>query len=286
MDGDKKTPEVPHNPSHEGHIEPSLRPLRTFADDLSAQIEVEGETLSSIVIAERERQARALAVKPERTWRGLAFFLSSLGFVIIGVGAILGAYWWINQTEPAPPEAQIIFPNKTYRVEVPSFQRLPDALGAARTAATLSLGEVGAFRITLAGTTTAATILESLDAPSALVRETKRLMIGVHAFNRVQPFIIIEVGQFDLAYSAMLEWEEELGRSLGAFFRPSGTDPAPTTLFRDRVIKNVDARISQEAWPILFSFPRRDILIITTNEFTLNELLTRLNAQQPGAVLP
>ena len=105
-------------------------------------------------------------------------------------------------------------------------------------------------------------------------------MVGLHAFDRNQPLIIIEVAQFDRAYGAMLTWEPNMARSLGSFFRPLNGDKAgTTTIFNDVVVKNIDVRRSQAAWPIMYAFPRRDLLIITTNESTIAEVLSRLIAR-------
>ena len=282
-------PVTPVHAPHEGHIEPDLPRVRTYADDLSEEIKKKGSTLTTIVGAERERAARELALMdepeepaPQKT-RNILLLVATIALIIVGVGVVGGALYYL-QTGSGTQQAatpSIIFPNKTVRVDVGVNKKLSDTLAAARANSSLSLGEVERIDVTLVGaTTTAQNILRQFDAPAALIREAQSVMIGIHSFDHTQPFIIIEVGQYDRAFSAMLGWEEDMGRGLGTFFKPAvGTTP-PTTIFTDQVYRNVDARVSQAEWPILYAFPRRDILVITTNQYTLQEIMTRLSAQQ------
>lgn len=280
-------PAVPaHDAAHEGHIDSTLRSVRTYADDLSEEIKKKGSTLTSIVGAERERTARELAQgdegeRPAPQWRRKVLLFGAGALIVVGIGIVGTAVWLISEAvTPEPVAPSIIFPNKIITVETDSRRPLADQLGIERNATKLSLGEIARFDILVDGaTTTASTLLSEFDAPSSLLREVRSVMVGVHSFNRVQPFLILEVTQFDRAYSAMLGWEEELGREFGAFFKPYTDTPIPTTLFVDKVYRNIDTRQSQKEWPILYTFPRRDLLVITTNEQTLQEILTRLAAE-------
>ena len=263
--------------------------IRTYADDLSDEIRKKGTTLTSIVGAERERSARELALAdlevPSQAEQGGGyrwyFAAAAVTLVVAGIVAVVAAiYFAASALAPEPPVRSIIFPNSSIAVAVVGDRDLDDQLAAERDTARLSLGEIGRFDITVDGaTTTPRALLEKFDPPAALLREVKGMMIGVHSFNYTQPFIIIEVTQYDRAYSAMLGWEEELGRALGTFYRPREGGAPPTMLFVDKVYRNIDTRQSQSEWPILYAFPRRDLLVITTNEATLQEILTRLAAE-------
>lgn len=263
--------------------------LRTYADDLSDEIKKRGATLTTIVGAERTREIEGLTtptVGPEETKpfvsrHTLLLVGGAIGLVLLGVAVVVGALYVANlSATPVSTPNSIIFPNKIIPVSATSDRDITDTLASARNNAVLSLGEIGELEVTIDGaTTTPQAFLELLGAPNALVRETSGMMLGVHSFDHNQPFLIIQIGQYDRAFAAMLDWEEELGRSLGTFYRPlNGTVP-PTTLFTDFVYKNIDIRRSQAAWPILYAFPRRDILVITTNEATLQEITTRLAVQ-------
>lgn len=262
--------------------------IRTYADDLSEEIRKKGATLSSIVGAERERSARELAlgddgpptIKKGEQRKGLLLFSGMVLFVVLGIGIVGAAFFFSSQQSTDTQKVSIIFANKSIAAPTYSERSFTDALAGIRNNAKLSLGEIAELDITVdSATTTVQQVLQKLNAPSSLIREARSGMIGIHSFNYYQPFIIVEITQYDRAFGAMLDWEEEMGRSFGAFFRPLNGGVAPTTLFKDAVYKNIDLRKSQESWPILYAFPRRDILVITTNESTLQEIVTRLNAQ-------
>lgn len=282
-------PEV-HNPAHAGHVEPELPRLRTFADDLSGEIKKKGATVSSIVQAERERAAREIALDQEEVpqvakWKNPLLLTIALALIALGVVGVIGAYLYSTIVETVDPKItpSIIFPNKVTEELQPTYQTLSDTLALERAEVNLSLGEVERIDVTLANaSTTEREILRALGAPETLIREAKSVMLGIHSFNRNQPFIIIEVAQYDRAYGAMLKWEEEMARALGNFFKPENGKVPPTLVFDDKVFQNIDTRVSQAEWPILYAFPRRDILVITTNQYTLSEILTRLNAQNTG----
>lgn len=286
-----KPAEPVHDPAHKGHIESDLPRLRTFADDLSEEIKKKGATTASIVQAERERAAREVALdqEPEAprpgTWKNPLILGTTLVLIGIGVATLVGAYFYTSLVSTVAPqrEPSIIFPNKVVPVTQERYESLPEALARERGAVNLELG--GIERMDLVSThasTTPQDILRAFGAPEMLVREARQIMLGVHSFNRNQPFLIIEVTQYDRAYGAMLSWEEEMARTLGTFFKPEGGAAAPTLTFTDKVFQNIDTRVSQNEWPILWAFPRRDVLVITTNQYTLSEITTRLFAQRTG----
>lgn len=282
-----RAPEAPHDPAHAGHVESELPRLRTFADDLSEEIKKKGATVASIVQAERERAAREIALEPEENtkapaWKNPLLLSTALVLVAVGIVGLLGAYLYSSFVATVEPTVtpSIIFPNKVVTQFQPAYQTLSDTYALERGSVNLSLGEVERVDVTLAqASTTPQEILRALTAPEELIREAKSVMVGIHSFNRNQPFIIIEVTQYDRAYGAMLRWEEEMGRALGNFYKPDEGTVPPTLTFTDKVFQNVDTRVSQKEWPILYAFPRRDVLVITTNQYTLSEILTRLNAQ-------
>ncbi len=284
----------PHDSAHAGHVESGLPRLRTFADDLSEEIKKKGTTTASIVQAERERAAREIALDQDvgatvAKYKNPALLVGTMLLIGVGAAVLLGAYFYsaLVMPENVSQTPSIIFPNKVVSLTVPPYQEVPDTLALERFAVNLPLGEIERIDLTLEGaTTTVRTLLETLGAPATLLREAQSVMFGVHSFERNQPFIIIEVTQYDRAFGAMLTWEEEMGRSFGNFFKPVGGTVPPTLAFTDRVIQNIDVRVSQNEWPILYAFPRRDVVVITTNQYTLQEVLTRLSAQNNSSVVP
>ncbi|MBV9349677.1 MAG: hypothetical protein JO026_02905, partial [Patescibacteria group bacterium] len=112
------------------------------------------------------------------------------------------------------------------------------------------------------------------------------IFVGIHAFNHDQPLLLITVSGYDFAFQGMLTWEPTLSTSLGDFYAPAGAPSspnAPVLTFTDAVTDNIDVRKSNAEWPIIWGFPRQDLLIITTNESTLREVMTRLSLQTSAA---
>ncbi len=268
---------------------PSLPRIRTFQQDISAEVSRQGATLTTIVGAERERAARELALGTEearepstntRNRRSLSLLLGTVGLVLFGILLLIGiSLFGSEEYELKDDSPAIVLPNQ--RILVPNIgsRDIVEALSVTRRNTSLPLGEI-AMVVMVSGTatTSASEMLSALGAPAALIRETNELMIGIHSFNRNQPFILIRVGEYDRALAALLEWEEEMGRSLGSFFRPlNGTTP-PTTEFTDTVYRNLDIRKSQDTWPIMYGFLQNDLIVITTNEQTVTELQSRLRA--------
>lgn len=259
--------------------------IRTYASDMSKVIRSRGETLSSIVAAQQESQPREQTpTRPPLSRRTIFVLGGALLFVVLGI-VLVGTVMVLTRTdEEAPSVSQsIIFPNKTVSVSILPEDELSEVLAVERTQATLSLGEIERIIVTQNGVALPPQELAlRLGLPSALAREISDLMVGVHSFDRNQPFFILEVVTYDRSFNALLTWERDMGRSLGDFFRPvSTTSAAPNTVFTDEIIRNNDVRKSQALWPLLYTFPTRTTIIITTNEFTLREVITRLGSQNP-----
>jgi|GEM_PF-1246131 len=261
--------------------ENGLPRIRTYAEDMSQEIRRRGATLSTIVGAEREREAERKAHVDERfavTRHRLMLLLGAAVFVMIGVGVVAGVLIVIKEDGPVTVEISIIPENKKVRIDVESGDIIP-ALAKERVAADLSLGEIERFVVTDGvNELTPEALLTRLGAPPELARNADHLMIGIHSFDRNQPFIIVQTRYYDLTFGAMLEWEPKMAKTLGALFTPVTATGLPLELhFTDSIYKNIDVRKSESAWPILYAFPEEDLLIVTTNTNTLTEILTRLS---------
>lgn len=277
---------VPFNKATKPKKAPSsgLPRIRTYAADMSRVIENRGETMATIVSAEKDRPA-----KPERSpeekataRKRVLFGGGALLFVVLGLVAIVGVMTFIGTQDPAPDITEnLIFPNQTITLEV-GINDVRDVLAQTREDTNMSLGEIARLvavqnDVPLSAQEYAA----RLGFPSALTREVGEIMVGIHAFDRNQPFVIMTIAAYDRSFNALLGAENDLGRSLGDFFAPhNATAGAPTLSFEDVIIRNVDVRQSDSTWPILYSYPQRTLLVITTNEFTLREILSRLSNQQ------
>jgi hypothetical protein len=141
--------------------------------------------------------------------------------------------------------------------------------------------------------------------PQTLLRTmTGPYLFGVHSFDENQPFFIIETDSYETAYRGMLDWERTMQGDLGALFArnpspktpvvPIDTPVASTTAsstpsvsdfiqtgFVDRVVENQDARVvlnEQGDLVLLWTFLGRNRIVITTNEYTLREVISRMSS--------
>lgn len=268
--------------SHRTEIdEQGLPVIRTYAADMNREIKKKGATLTTIVGAERERAARE-KIQPQKTTSSSRKWIligGAILFVVVGAGAIGAAIFLTPKEELAPPEATLIYTNKQETIPLIDAP-LTEELASMRARAALPLGEVEHFIVVQNDVLVSPQeVLLALGAPSGLARNATKVMVGVHSFNRNQPFIIVTTSFYDLSFQAMLSWEDTMAESLKDFFKPAGvTTPPPPLSFSDTIFKNIDVRQSGDAWPILYTFPTKDTLIITTNTNTLSEILTRLAA--------
>jgi hypothetical protein len=139
--------------------------------------------------------------------------------------------------------------------------------------------------------------------PQELLRTfTADYMLGLHSYDGNQPFLIFQVDSSQQAYSGMLKWEPRLQSDLSPLFtrapRPetpqelASSTPATTTPevvstgFVDVVLENFDARAIRDQNGdilLLWTFLDPHTLIITTNQYTLREVLSR-RASLPGSI--
>lgn len=258
--------------------------IRTYADDMKREMKRRGATLTSIVGEERARSAKqklsagkALALPK----RNILLIAGALVLIGVGVAALAAALILTKKDEILPPETKLIYTNAQKIVFLDESSTLPALLARARADSKISLGETENFVIAKNGAVLSPEeVLILLGAPPALARNALDIMVGVHSFDRNQPFIIITTSFYDLSFQAMLAWETSIAETLGDFFKPvqAPSSVPPPLAFLDTIFKNVDVRKSNAEWPILYTFPERDILIITTNQNTLNEILTRVSA--------
>lgn len=153
------------------------------------------------------------------------------------------------------------------------------------------------------------------NVPAELLRTLEPgYLLGVHSFDENQALLIVQVDSFEVAYRAMLEWEVSMYAELSPLFvrvpptritqTPAPTPEAGTTTasttpaapvvsiintdFVDKIVENRDARVLQSTAGdilLLWTFLDRNTIVITTNEATLREVLSR-RAQAPMLTLP
>lgn len=263
---------------------PRIAPIRTYAADISEVIRKRGETLSTIVRAEQEKGGPLNKEKETEYRAGMQRALliaGAAGLVLLGIAIIGLVLIFSGNEEPAPEYAPLISANTAVSIPIQAEANLLELLAAERVASDINLGEVAEVVISEGGARLSPSqILTLLNAPPTIARNATDIMVGIHAFNRNQPFLLIEVEAYDRAFEAMLAWEPSMAENLGAFFAPNRaimTPPPATLSFADYVYQNVDVRASDSSWQIVYAFPERNLLLITTNDSTLREVMTRLS---------
>jgi hypothetical protein len=132
------------------------------------------------------------------------------------------------------------------------------------------------------------------DVPNTLLRTLEpNFLLGVHSFNNTnQPFLILSVDSYEQGFAGMLAWETTMSQDLAPLFPTTSSLPAPSTVaatstqvintgFTDNVVDNHDARVllDQNGNSILlWAFLDQQTIVITTNQYTLTEIISRLKA--------
>jgi hypothetical protein len=122
-------------------------------------------------------------------------------------------------------------------------------------------------------------------------------------FDGPQAFLILETDSYERAFAAMLAWENTMRTDLLPLFTrvprtriPEESTASSTTAtsslqlirngFLDKIVENRDTRVILNTTNdilLLWTFLNRNIIVITTNEYTLKEIISRYST---SAVTP
>lgn len=145
----------------------------------------------------------------------------------------------------------------------------------------------------------AAEVLKVLspNIPDVLVRaiDQNTYLLGIHSFDSNQPFLILKTNSYEQAFSGMLSWESSMQKDLSPLFTRTpplhlqgegGTQASSSSVsafiqtgFIDRIVENHDARVIQTSTndiTLLWTFINRNTIVVTTNEVTLREVISRI----------
>ena len=247
--------------------------------------------------------------------------------IISGVGAVYGFYILQKKdgiTVEALQKKPLLGWSNRATVDIGSIKNgtLVEKINEFRENATIGNGEIFHLNIEKAvpegvrpiSTSEFFKILDT-KAPAPLLRSFKQdFMFGFFGLSDSrEPFLLIELDSFDLAFSGMLAWEKVLNEDIGSLFTrrvvtvkevlPDPTasssliststaqtqtriinfdNPNPAG-FEDVTIRNKDARMLTNIRGetiLLYSFIDRKFLLITSNENVLREIVNKLIAEQ------
>lgn len=250
--------------------------------------------------------------------------IASIVLILLGVGSVIGFYI-LQKSAPSrvvtvPVASSIISYDQKQTIVVTHLERndLIQALSDAKSSgAPLTAGEI--LYTALVASSTSSNQISTADffallqtsASGQLIRAmSNQFMFGYFESDQPVPFLLINLTDFDNAYSGMLAWEKTMNADIGVIFSPrsipvSGYVPAGTTTiagassttlvqktivntdlsqtntFKDITIENKDARVLQNfrGDPILlYSFLDNNTLLITSDQNALTQILQKFIA--------
>lgn len=275
--------------------ERSVRSLRTLRGDVETIVRDQRASIVSIAAAESERRGAAgisLIEDPDRALRKrrrIVLLGASAFFVLSGALALLLIF---TGGQKAATDRRLVAPYFFFtesqialRAGESAEKELLAGLARIREGIALPLGSIAQAYPT-AGTSTVALMsagefLSRLGGhtPAALERVAlPAFMLGVHVFDGNQPFVLLRIDPYEQGFAAMLEWEPYLLVDLSPFFILPAEGPGVLT-FTDEVLDNKDIRVARGSGGravALYSFLDRTTVLITTNENTMREVISRL----------
>lgn len=279
--------------------ESSTKPIvRTYQSDLAAALkEKKGSIVSIAAAEEKRRQEHDTVFEPgtdaARKKKWLLVAAVSLGVVGVGVFGFL----FFGKQETAPTGAapfvapNVIFVNSQREMSINGETRdtLVPKIAKEIQGANIRLDFIENifFIKTTGGAKTLVPVRDFLSLslehvqPSLLRSFEGDYMLGIHAFNGNIPFLIIRLNSFENAFSGMLKWETFMADDLLPLF---GKGEVLKTLtqaehFEDYLFINQDTRVLRNKMGdivLLYAFPDRNTLVITTSQDTFKELIDRL----------
>ncbi len=307
---------APHAPfSLFGHHEqkpaapkPAEANLHTFKSDFSDHLNDQKASTFAVLAAQSDvRETRANAPKPaviKSKKSRLPFILSAIALVVIGIGLIGGAYWFVALRFPsaATPFAvpSLIFADE--KVELPaadsplqSLQKLaqePSVNGnvIVTYTTTTTNGKKGIIKTAQPS----GPIIKQMfaGAPDILIRNINDpSTVGVLSAGGINaPFFVLQVSSYERTFAGMLGWEPTMASTLATLY-PSApaaavsSSSAPQIVsvprFIDSTVANHDVRVlkdSSNQTILIYGYRDKETLIIAKNEAAFTALLVRLSA--------
>ncbi len=299
-------------PKREGGI---VKTLRTFRGDIEENVSTGKTTLVDIASAQAREEAaqNAPLLQKENVQSIKKIALYAIGFLLIfsGIGGLIFVYVTRNETTPRLEnlnDSFLIALDETITFDATNltneaFQKtVAQKISEGGRASYTSLTGIIPFKTVISEDGVTQTQLlpteeffnrTSLGLPSRLSRSLgENYLFGVHSHKSHQPFFVLPVTSYEIAYSAMLEWEESgnLEKKIGQFLRDPkefayiSTTTASTServfakrTFEDLVVKNIDVRVlKNEVGKILmlYAFPTEDTLVIVSDPEALSEIIS------------
>lgn len=270
-----------------------IKSLRTYQGDVQEAIEKNNYSSTTILVSEQKRKLEnpidPVTVEKYKI-RNKNFIFFSVILIVLGIVSISGLYY-LKSKEAVEIEQKtktlIAFTEETnLSLGSVNQQELFSKFSESKTNWSTPVNSVLYVNPTVNGNEISTEDILSLiapDMPPSLVRSFgEKYMLGIYSFDTNEPFIILTVKDFSLAYPGMLKWEKDMLSNLGNMFSIPTIENASTTnvfTFKDEVIKNRDLRVVKDATGntlVLYSFIDRKTLIIAKDEDILSAIVGKI----------
>jgi len=298
--------------TYEGDISDAVRFKKASIAGIAVAEQKRREANEEIGISEKEKENYFQRFLNKKTLIVAGSVLLFVVAIIIIVLSLTGSKN-TSDVKILPTQREIIFSNETKNIDATRLDKkdIISKILEERRLNTSQLGSITNILITTetAGVTRILSVDEFLNLleiklPDFLFRYLgDEFMLGIHSVRNIEPFLILETSSFENAFAGMLEWEKNMENDLGPIFIENSSknktedesgnemalDNSTTTsesfvnikkTFEDMVIRNKDIRVLKDIngnSKLMYFFPDRKTIVITTNQYTLVEIFDRLN---------
>ncbi len=281
-------------------------PIHTYSSDFADHIDEQKSSTFSVLAAQSDADQSQVLIRSTRIKRSYAPLLVGVAMLIIGIGAVTGAYVVTRKPSSQP-----------LGVTVPSLIRFDESVeikgtGSELMAALSNVAQGGSVAgnvivtyVTGPNATSTTGIPQqggmlikalTLAAPDILLRNIDETStVGtIRAGSESRPFFILKVNSYERTFAGMLAWEQTMQEDIAILYPPypslaqitASTSPQSSAItsqspvFTDAVVANHNVRIVRDDSGrsiLLYGYRGKDILIIARDEAAFSELLSRVS---------
>lgn len=273
--------------------------IRTYESDVAEAMQAKNTSLGSVFLAEQEKKFSNPEYAPVKSSRVGLYIILALVFISLSGGFLYFAWSAINKDDVSKANPvnnlQAVIADDEIVVETQnlSAQELETAMLAAA-GNDRALGDVSVFSF-LKEKASTTEVLNSKQFVNAmgwrmggtLLRSlSDKYSIGLYKQREDQFFAVFSLVSYEGAFAGMLEWERYVYQDLKPFLEFGVADTVSTStpvfLFKDMVVENKDTRVLEKdgVAVLLYAFPDRRTLLVSSNEATFREILNRLSPER------
>lgn len=280
-------------------------PLHTYSSDFAGRIDQQRSSTFSVLAAQSDAGQGRQAPQATRRTRPLVPLLAGGAMLVVGIGAIVGAYVFLRNAPSVPTLSSVpslIAYDESVEIEGTGpelLQALDDAAQgtgvSGNVVVTYVTGQDASSTVPIAQPGGALIRRLSLGAPDILLRnlDDSSTVGYLKAGTESRPFFILRVNSYERTFAGMLAWERTLPDELAVIYpeyATQQTSSATSTLlvlppagpaFTDALVGNYDVRVLRDSAGrsrILYGYVNKDTLIIARDEAAFMALIGRLTA--------